>query len=46
MKLAKRRVFIYSKMERKIYKIRRNLYTSEKPGSDNRHIYFDNTASK
>ena len=32
IKLAKFRVFIHSKMEHKINKIRRNLYTSEKPG--------------
>ena len=31
IKLAKFRVFICSKMEHKINKIRRNLYTSEKP---------------
>ena len=31
IKLAKFRVYIYSKMEHKINKIRRNLYTNEKP---------------
>ena len=31
IKLAKFTVFIYSKMEHKINKIRRNVYTSEKP---------------
>ena len=31
IKVAKFRVFIYSKMGHKIHKIRRNLYTSEKP---------------
>ena len=32
IKLAKFRVFIYSRMEDKINKIRRNVYTSGKPG--------------
>ena len=44
IKLAKFRVFIYSKMEHKI-KIRRNLYTNEKPRiwEFKRYIYFHNT---
>ena len=45
IKLAKFRVFIYSKMERKINKIDRNLYTSEMPSiwQLKRYIYFHNT---
>ena len=45
IKLAKFRVFIYSKMEHEINKIRRNLYNSEKLKISQltRYIYFDNT---
>ena len=45
IKLAKFKVFVYSKMEHKISKIRRNLYASEKPRIRQlkRYIYFHNT---
>ena len=44
IKLAKFRVFIYSKIEHKISKIRRNLYTSGKVRISQltRRIYFHN----